>query len=268
MPKGTCSFEECDKPAFSRQLCQMHYMRLRRAGELLPIKRRTTCEFDDCDKKVLARDLCAAHYMQRQRGAELQPLRHRPTCSFRGCNKPNHSSGLCSAHYEQQRHGKTLKPLRFRADGPPEERFGQKYVELPNGCWQWLGSKSTDGYGTFSVGGKGVSAHRFSYQMHVGPILTDLQLDHLCRNRACVNPEHLEPVTGKENRQRGETLQRINSTKTHCLNGHEFTLQNTHYDPDGHRGCKTCANERMQGYRAQRRVREMRDELEAKRRSD
>lgn len=85
-----------------------------------------------------------------------------------------------------------------------------------------------------------IFAHRFSYIIHKGEIPPKLVIDHLCRNTLCVNPDHLEAVTHKENLLRGIGPTSINAKKTHCIHGHEYTPQNTDYKPNGTRRCKTC----------------------------
>lgn len=85
----------------------------------------------------------------------------------------------------------------------PNPKEGDDYVIAESGCWVWSGSPSTRGYGKITVAGTIFYAHRFMYELHVGPIPDGLYIDHLCRNKMCVNPDHLEPVTHRENLMRG-----------------------------------------------------------------
>lgn len=122
---------------------------------------------------------------------------------------------------------------------PAVDRFWAK-VQRTEGCWEWTGSKLRSGYGQFTVDGKLMYVHRFSYELHIGPIPDGLVIDHLCRNTSCVNPAHLEAVTDRTNILRGTAPAARNAARTHCVHGHEFTAENTQVDRDGHRKCKTC----------------------------
>ena len=126
-----------------------------------------------------------------------------------------------------------------------KQRFDAKWIPEPNtGCWLWTASTRRGGYGGFWSGGKTVRAHRYAYERWVGPIPDGLELDHLCRNPTCVNPDHLEPVTHRENTLRGETIAAANAAKTHCPQGHPYDERNTYVYPNGRRNCRTCDRDR------------------------
>lgn len=120
------------------------------------------------------------------------------------------------------------------------EQFWSK-VAKTDGCWEWQGSLTSAGYGRTSVNGKTVFTHRYSYEQIVGPIPEGLVIDHLCRNRSCCNPGHLEPVTNRENVLRGIGPSAINARKTHCPEGHELFAANVYVAPGTReRHCRTC----------------------------
>ena len=121
-------------------------------------------------------------------------------------------------------------------------------IHHTSNCWEWKGSKGR-GYGLFSVNGKIGVAHRFSYELFKEQIPQGMELDHLCKNTSCVNPEHLEPVTHKENLMRGNTRARLNLNKSNCPHGHPYDADNT-YKRRGMRECRTCIRERMRTIRA------------------
>lgn len=118
------------------------------------------------------------------------------------------------------------------------ERFNS-FIVSRNGCWQWRSPNKTTGYGEFHWHYQRYLAHRFSYQHHIGPIPDGMQIDHLCRNRGCVNPKHLRVVTLAQNVLAGSGITAQNKRKTSCKNGHAYTDANT-YKHNGKRSCRVC----------------------------
>lgn len=110
-----------------------------------------------------------------------------------------------------------------------------------SGCWQWMGNINSEGYGRLIHERRRRMAHVWSYELFIGPIPEGKQLDHLCRNPACVNPDHLEPVTRKENILRGVGASAINARKQYCPKGHALLGQNLS-GTVGHRRCRKCHN--------------------------
>ncbi len=129
----------------------------------------------------------------------------------------------------------------------PKGNFGARTIEealrglfkvSDSGCWEWRGFVALHGYGTASLLGRKCYVHRLSYMLHVGPIPDGLVIDHTCRNKVCGNPAHLEAVTPAENNRRAL------ADKTHCIHGHEYTLENTYLWNGRNRRCRACARER------------------------
>lgn len=120
-------------------------------------------------------------------------------------------------------------------------------IEKTDGCWNWVGVLRPDGYGL--LGGR--RAHRLSYELHVGPIPDGLVIDHLCRNRGCVNPAHLEAVEHRTNTMRGTSPVVARAAQTHCVHGHELSGDNLYLHPKrGTRNCRTCLNATARARRA------------------
>lgn len=126
------------------------------------------------------------------------------TCTFESCTKPHLAKGLCSGHWHQQRRGVPLKPLRPGKGAPMSERL-LFHVEKRDEHWIWTGTHNQKGYGLIKIRGKNSTtmAHRVSYETFVGPIPDGKEIDHTCRVRDCIRPEHLEAVTHVVNIRRG-----------------------------------------------------------------
>ena len=130
----------------------------------------------------------------------------------------------------------------------PHDVLFWRRIEKTPACWIWKGDIANNGYGIFTVTvsknkTKNLTAHRFSYELHKGPILAGLTIDHLCRNRSCANPEHLEAVTLRENILRGISLAANNARKQFCKRGHPLEGTNLYlkrYAPRQERICREC----------------------------
>lgn len=161
------------------------------------------------------------------------------TCSIEGCARPHRARGWCSTHWLRwSKTGTTDDPVIPTDD----ERFWAR-VQKTDTCWLWTGGRMGN-YGSATVDGSTIRAHRYAYLTLVGPIPEGLVLDHLCRVTLCVNPAHLEPVTDRVNTRRGISQPADNARKTHCKQGHPFDVANTNVDPRGNRVCRACAREK------------------------
>lgn len=122
-------------------------------------------------------------------------------------------------------------------DLPP--RLAGKILRDDRGCWIWTGARQSRGYGSAAIPGtnRTTLAHRAIYELLVGTIPAGLTLDHLCRVKVCVNPDHLEPVSRAENVRRGPGAM---SKRTHCPQGHPYSGSNLYVHPRGSRECRTC----------------------------
>lgn len=169
------------------------------------------------------------------------------SCEIAGCSKPHVARGWCRAHYSQWH--RLGHPLGSSAATPKERITRRILIDETSGCWLWNGTLSasprSSGYALVNR----EYAHRVSYEVFVGPIPEGLEIDHLCRIRHCVNPDHLEPVTRRENLLRGDTFAARNARKTHCPQGHSYSGENL-YVYKGGRKCRTCHREAERRRRA------------------
>jgi hypothetical protein len=217
------------------------------------------CTIPGCQRLIghkSARGWCSLHYKRWQ--AHGDPLAdvivRQPrvgTCSTEGCGRavaPDGAKGMCRRHYDRlQRAGTTTFPT-------VEERFWAK-VDKTETCWLWTGTRTGGNlYGYFrpnSLGGMKL-AHRIAYELLIGLIPAGLELHHRCERPECVRPDHLQPVTHRENMQW--------ATKPHCRQGHPYDEANTYVQADGTRRCRIC---KRAGERVARARRQARSLLEA-----
>ena len=174
------------------------------------------------------------------------------TCSIEGCESTHRlARGWCWKHY--QRWLKWGDPLVTSYPKYPwPENLLRRLEVQPNGCVYFTGFVSKDGYGQVQKDGRQRSAHVAMWQLMVGPVPDGLVLDHLCRNRPCVNVGHLEPVTSKENNLRGESPPAVNARKTHCPEGHEYDRTILRSDGRTERKCLLCQAAAARRYRTKR----------------
>lgn len=131
-----------------------------------------------------------------------------------------------------------------RSRHSPEDLPGKFWarVQKSDGCWTWKGKHVSDGYGQFYLGqGHNIQAHIYAYEQLIGPVPEGAELDHLCRNRGCCNPAHLEPVTHRENVRRGNGWAGRHARKTHCPYGHPYETKVI--NGRERRFCRECHNE-------------------------
>lgn len=214
-------------------------------------KPRGTCTIDGCDRPHMARGLCQMHYGRWQRTGNTDKYQYdRPTCTIDGCDKPSKSRKMCGRHYQQwQAHGEV------QPDPTPVEAFWARVDRQPGGCWLWTGGTS-NGYGYAKWEGATRRVHRIAYEIALGSIPDDREIDHRCHtsdcrlgakcpHRRCVNPSHLKPVTHRENMAPDRSSLAavagdFNRAKTHCPQEHEYTPENTYVTPKGTRYCRAC----------------------------
>jgi hypothetical protein len=137
---------------------------------------------------------------------------------------------------------------------PVTTRFWSKVEATASGCWVWTGYRH-EGYGKFGARRRTFYAHRFAFEEICGPVPEGLTIDHLCRNRACQHPLHMEPVTSGVNVLRGVSFAAQKARQTTCVHGHPLDLLNTHIDKRGRRRCRACSRQKYRAWYRRRRQR-------------
>lgn len=197
------------------------------------------CSVDGCDRPVGGRGLCKMHWQQ-------DKTANGPRCTVEDCETGQRAKGLCVKHLQRMnKYGTTDLPHREPAS--IESRFWPK-VQPTGFCWEWIGARDPNGYGVFNLGvahnNRLDRAHRVAWELLIGPISHGLHIDHLCRNRGCCNPDHLEPVTPRVNTMRGMAPTLIVARTGICQRGH--SLDDAYVRPDtGARMCRPCMNARQ-----------------------
>lgn len=165
-------------------------------------------------------------------------------CVFDGCEKVAARRGWCHMHYKRwQVHGDPSVKIASTGGYPlVDERIKmQSVIDLVTGCQLWTGKLNHDGYARLRVDQRAQYVHRYLWERDNGPVPVGYELDHLCRNRNCVNRFHLEIVTHAENVGRGVSG-RWQKEKTHCPKGHPYAGANLMLRPSGSRRCRACEN--------------------------
>ena len=158
-------------------------------------------------------------------------------CAVANCGRPYWGKTFCQRHYFRwRRHGDPLAGRRSPGQGLDERLWPYVQCNLITHCWVWTGKLDRNGYGWLTIDDHALGVYRILYELLVGPIPAGLELDHLCRNHACCNPLHLEPVPHRINLLRGASPSAIHSRKTSCPQGHTYSGVNNR----GQRICCLC----------------------------
>ena len=210
-----CAVDGCENDRRrGHAYCPMHVSRLRQRGDLGPAasffaRNEGACSVEGCSAAAAVRDMCRLHYERFRNHGSTDPRPRGPKprdpvpCTVDNCERSAAARGWCHRHWRL-----------WRANGKPdvlttEDRFWRKVDKEtdPDGCWTWTGGTTSAGYALFKFDGTFSTAHRYVYQLVIGPIPEGLHIDHLCNNGrgGCVRPDHLEAVTPAENNRRAGT---------------------------------------------------------------
>jgi hypothetical protein len=205
-----------------------------------------------------------------QSPSELRTPRARQNLSGRSCVSKSKRVAVVCQNPDCQKEFSITPSMKARGKGKfcstgcryyktVAERFWKKvnkdgpiHPELGTPCWLWMACCDKNGYGQFGIRGKTYLAHRVSYEILQRSIPEGLTLDHLCRVRHCVNPNHLEPVIKLVNTMRGVSFGALNKQKTACKRGHPYNSTNTRISSKGYRDCRKCNAIAVKAYKARK----------------
>lgn len=205
------------------------------------------CSVEGCTKPYRNRGYCRPHLIEAY--PDLAP----GPCAVGGCVKTVQARGLCAMHY-----ARALRAERGIA-APEKNRVGvdpltKIIARCEIGlCWSWQRGQSSSGYGVVAYGGRNHYTHRAMWELLIGPIPAGMEIDHLCKNKLCCNPEHLEPVTPRVNKLRSGSPSGRHARREVCDQGHPFSEENT-VIRHGYRTCRTCTRDKSRAYKASRRA--------------
>lgn len=251
--KKSCAIKKCTDMHHARGWCTKHYQRWLNSGdpEQEPSTPPTRCTIEGCDKEPRARGWCKMHWRRWRNHGD--PNYQRPTtCSIEKCERKVFGLGYCKMHHRRlERHGDP-NVTALHVGLTREERLWEGVTRgAPDACWPWREAIQQAGYGSLAHNGKTYRAHRFAYEVLVGPIPDGHVIDHQCHkpdsceggtscpHRRCCNPSHMTPVASTFNTTRDRAVS-ANGRKTHCKRGHAFTPANTKITTGGGRACRRC----------------------------
>ncbi len=168
-------------------------------------------------------------------------------CAAPGCSRHSYARGFCPMHYGRwKKHGDPMLIVQPKKHQTLDDAMKGKFTIPESGCWEWKRRSHTFGYGAVSFQGRNIPAHRAMWILHFGSIPDGLLVCHKCDNPPCVNPDHLFLGTSTDNNRDMLSKGRMkhnHAGKTHCKDGHEFTVENTRLERNGRRTCRACERE-------------------------
>ena len=203
MDMRTCSIDGCNGKHKGLGYCEKHLTRFRTHGDPLAtnIRKRKPCSIEGCDTLSFSRGWCQKHYRRWKNNGDpnFVTVRKRPGCIVEGCDGLHNAHGYCLLHYQRVRSAGSTDIINPKSLDVSE--VFDSHLGAPNssGCIEWQGTRNRQGYGKIQRNRKAIHAHRYAYERAHGPIPEGLVVRHKCDNPPCVNPDHLEVGTHKDN---------------------------------------------------------------------